>query len=71
MLNLNFAKKQLLSLQLELREFGLSPTDWRIIKKSRSQFMIQSILEKDFYFIGEVKTNNTKQWRYIQIAGLF
>lgn len=63
-------KTQLMSLQLGLREFGLQPIEWRIIKKTKSRFVIQSTTEENLYFVGEVKDDNTKQWRYIQLAGL-
>lgn len=64
------ANTQLVSLQLGLREFGLQPVDWRLIKKSESQFVIQSTTAEDFYFVGEVKSENSNQWRFIQVAGL-
>jgi len=64
------ANTQLVSLQLGLREFGLQPVDWRVIKKSKSRFVIQSATAEDFYFIGEVKDGNSNQWRFIQVAGL-
>ena len=35
MFNLLSANTQLMSLQLGLREFGLHPVEWRIIKKWR------------------------------------
>lgn len=70
MFNFLSSTNQLMSLQLGLREFGLQPTEWRIIKKTKSRFVIQSASETNFYFIGEVKDNNTKEWRYIQLAGL-
>lgn len=70
MFNLLPIKTQLMSLQLGLREFGLQPVEWRIIKKSKSRFVIQSTTESNLYFVGEVKTDNSRQWRYIQLAGL-
>lgn len=70
MFNFMTASTQLMSLQLGLREFGLHPVEWRIIKKTKSRFVIQSTTENNLYFIGEVRTDNTKQWRYIQLAGL-
>ena len=70
MFNLLPIKTQLMSLQLGLREFGLQPVEWRIIKKSKSRFVIQSTTESNLYFVGEVKNDNSKQWRYIQLAGL-
>lgn len=70
MFNFTPTKKQLMSLQLGLREFGLQPVEWRIIKKTESRYMIQSTTENNLYFIGEVKDDNTKEWRYIQLAGL-
>lgn len=70
MLKFLSANTQLISLQLGLREFGLQPVDWRVIKKTKSRFVIQSATAEDFYFVGEVKSENTKQWRYIQVAGL-
>ncbi|MES2801740.1 MAG: hypothetical protein V4654_04565 [Bdellovibrionota bacterium] len=70
MLNFLSANTQLVSLQLGLREFGLQPIDWRVIKKSKSRFVIQSTTAEDFYFIGEVQVTNSNQWRFIQVAGL-
>lgn len=70
MFNFLSVNTQLVSLQLGLREFGLQPVDWRVIKKSKSRFVIQSTTAEDFYFIGEVKDGNTNQWRFIQVAGL-
>lgn len=70
MFNFLPTRSQLMSLQLGLREFGLQPIEWRIIKKTKSRFVIQSTTEENLYFIGEVKDNNSKQWRYIQLAGL-
>lgn len=70
MLNFLWANTQLVSLQLGLREFGLQPVDWRVIKKSKSRFVIQSTTAEDFYFIGEVQIKNNHQWRFIQVAGL-
>lgn len=70
MFNLLSANTQLMSLQLGLREFGLHPVEWRIIKKTKSRFVIQSTTEDNLYFVGEVKNDNSKQWRYIQLAGL-
>ena len=70
MFKLLSANTQLMSLQLGLREFGLHPVEWRIIKKTKSRFVIQSTTESNLYFIGEVKNDNAKQWRYIQLAGL-
>lgn len=71
MLSFTTTKAQLMSLQLGLREFGLQPVDWRIIKRTKSKFVIQSAHESDLYFIGEVKNDNLKQWKYIQLAGLY
>ncbi len=70
MLKFLSANTQLVSLQLGLREFGLQPVDWRVVKKSKSRFVIQSITAEDFYFIGEVQDKNSNQWRFIQVAGL-
>ena len=70
MLKFLSANKQLVSLQLGLSEFGLKPVDWRIVKKSNSRFVILSLTEEDFYFIGEVKNTNDNQWLFIQVAGL-
>jgi hypothetical protein len=70
MFNFKLTNTQLISLQLGLREFGLQPTDWRIIKKSKSRFVIESATENNFYFVGEVQNDNIKKWRYIQLAGI-
>lgn len=70
MLKFLSANTQLVSLQLGLREFGLQPVDWHVIKKSKSRFVIQSTTTEDFYFIGEVQDKNSHQWRFIQVAGL-
>ncbi|AZZ35886.1 hypothetical protein CIK05_03445 [Bdellovibrio sp. qaytius] len=70
MLKFLTANKQLVSLQLGLSEFGLQPTDWRVIRKTKSRFVIQSLNSEDFYFIGEVKNSNDNQWQFIQVAGL-
>lgn len=70
MLNFISSNEQLVSLQLGLREFGLQPREWHIIKKSKSRFVIRSVTEEDFYFVGEVKNQNDSQWRFIQVAGL-
>lgn len=70
MLKFLSANTQLVSLQLGLREFGLQPVDWRVVKKSKSRFVIQSTTAEDFYFIGEVQDKNSNQWRFIQVAGL-
>jgi len=64
------ANKQLVSLQLGLSEFGLKPVDWRVVKKTKSRFVIQSLTAEDFYFIGEVKSSNDSQWQFIRVAGL-
>lgn len=70
MFTLKSISHQLISLQLGLREFGLIPNEWRIIKKSDSRFVIQSATEENLYFVGEVKSDNIKKWHYIQLAGL-
>lgn len=63
-------KSQMISLQLGLREFGLLPHEWRIIKKSKSRFIIQSATEDELYFVGMIDATNFKKWRSIQLAGL-
>lgn len=70
MLKFLSANKQLVSLQLGLSEFGLKPVDWRIVRKSKSRFVIESLTEENFYFIGEIKNTDDFQWQYIQVAGL-
>lgn len=70
MLKFLLDNKQLVSLQLGLREFGLQPIDWRIIKQSKSRFMIQNLTAEDIYFIGEVKSSDDTKWSFIQVAGL-
>lgn len=70
MLKFLSANKQLVSLQLGLREFGLQPVEWRVIQKTKSRFVIQSLNAEDFYFIGEVKSTDDNQWQFIQVAGL-
>ncbi len=70
MLKFLSANKQLVSLQLGLREFGLQPLEWRVIQKTKSRFVIQSLNAEDFYFIGEVKSTDDNQWQFIQVAGL-
>lgn len=71
MFNFNTNANQLMSLQLGLKEFGLKPIEWRVIKKTDSKFVIQSTDATDFYFVGEVKANNSLQWKYIQLAGIY
>lgn len=70
MFNFTLTKTQIICLQLGLSEFGLKPAEWRIIKKSKSKFVIENATENNFYFVGEVQNKNTKKWRYIQLAGI-
>lgn len=71
MLQIYKTRKQMLNLQLGLREFGLKPVEWRIVKRNRSQFVIQNATANDLYFVGEVKPSNDNQWKYIQLAGIY
>ena len=70
MFTLKSMNKQLISLQLGLREFGLKPIEWKIIKKDKTRFLIQHKDESDFYFIGEVTSQNLNHWKFIQLSGL-
>lgn len=40
------------NLQKQLKEFGLNPTDWDLIKKSKNDFLIQNKEDSDFKFLG-------------------
>lgn len=58
-------------LQLELSNFGLSPTDWVIKKESKYFYKIENRNDPDFYFNGMTKaTRRRTKWNRIILKSI-
>lgn len=54
-----------------LAEYGLCPSEWRVINEGRKTYTIKNIHEPSFYFRGITKfVNGRRKWQSISLAGL-
>ncbi len=53
----------------DLNDFGLNPSDWRLIPQSTNQYRIESIHDDHFLFVGRVFRKGTKvSWDQISLV---
>ena len=70
-LDLNYDKKQILS--IKLNQYGLDPFKWSIMEqpKRKGEYLISSITEENFTFIGLAEEKNKSwDWRFIELKSV-
>ena len=72
---MNLFQKQnqasLLDLNIQLADFGLKPSDWKLLKTHEDQIKIQNKTESSFYFYGStLKTAGKNKWKNICLISL-
>ncbi|MEK6627615.1 MAG: hypothetical protein AABY53_03230 [Bdellovibrionota bacterium] len=64
-------RQELILLSNSLSDFGLSPTEWCLMKEDCTSYKITNKIEPNFFFRGQIQfKNGRKRWGSIQLAGL-
>ena len=63
--------KNFFELKSQLKEFGLNPTEWKLNRNGKKEFLIISNLDSDFIFKGTTQKKLKKmEWRGLQLVSL-
>ncbi len=61
----------LLSLQAELKNFGLNPSDWTLHRVNALRFVLQNNLDANFLMRGRLEYKKQKaQWKSLELLSL-
>ena len=59
------------NLSHDLRNFGLNPQDWKILKERSATYKIQSKRDQDFVFAGRAKRKGARlAWEKIELISV-
>ena len=65
------SQASLLDLKIQLADFGLKPSDWKLLKTEEDQIKIQNKIESSFYFYGSTQqTAGKNTWKNICLISL-
>ena len=65
------SQTSLLDLNIQLADFGLKPSDWKLLKTEEDQIKIQNKTESSFYFYGSIQqTAGKNKWKNICLVSL-
>lgn len=66
-----FTSDSRVSLQQELKSFGLNPSDWKILKEQAQTYRVQSKEDRSFIFKGKVKKQGSLlKWDKLELISL-
>ncbi len=61
----------LFDLNTQLADFGLKPSDWKLLKTEKDQIKIQNKMQNSFYFYGSIEEASGKnKWKDICLISL-
>ena len=53
----------------DLRQFGLDPRDWKLIRENSGHYRIESVKERNFVFTGQVrKQGDELRWQELSLS---
>ena len=60
-----------IQLQSDLKNFGLNPTDWKILKDKSRDYKIQSKQDRNFVFKGRAQKKGARiKWQQIELISI-
>ncbi len=64
-------KTDLKVLESDLKNFGLNPKDWKVVREPANSYRVQSVEDYSFVFRGQVRRNGSKlAWRKLELASI-
>jgi hypothetical protein len=58
-------------LHADLRNFGLNPNEWNLLRERSQTYKVQSKLDQSFIFLGKAAKKGKKfQWKKLELVSL-
>ncbi len=71
MLTLGNQRRDLKSLERDLRNYGLNPQDWKVVREKPNFYQVQALEDQDFMFRGRVVRKGLRlAWKKLELASI-